>query len=361
MNTIEIETTKLVSTFDEQFVRIPTIIRLLDNLKDGIYSSYYLTEELQNKLRELKNYIINARSRELIKKDDETELLSFVENALRNSSLTNVEHIRLKKFLSANYIKNEEPKEYEEVTKYLFPFFDDKYLKKIDKNIDGLFKEIEQYQNENAKNKVKDFIYKEDKGKYVVQIFQILSTNWGKGGLSMPTVHTIVNELQKEGIIHTVGGWGSGSRDRLCYPSLKELEAIRGFRTQKENLIKGKIISNLTHLFKPFNARSFAVGVYNFIDDGGHNIYLMAKSILPQNQHMLSIGKYLHEDVISCMYNNFGYKPIKINDEALKREDSLIAFIIRSDDNKIIYRDKENARANELFKGKPRLYKDNGA
>lgn len=250
---------------------------------------------------------------------------------------------------------------------YNYNDFLDKKLNVVDENINDLFNSgwknldeirikadfigdsIESFQSDlfaTNENLIKKYIFTSKTGKYITEIANEMSERFG-GGFTVPNVKTIIDKLEEKKIITTWGGWGTGKRNRICYPDFRFVD--RSLIDGTEQKLEGIIEKRITKMFEPQRAGNFGWQLYEFDSGYQEPVYVVAGESFKDGTELDTIGLFSHSNLKEQMDSRFGYM-LKPEYNMYSNRDSLISYIVKSpDDNEILWYNENVPRALELI------------
>lgn len=344
---------EIKSWSDLTFKDLPSIEHTLHNLERGRYDVF--TNQAKYNLNKAIETLNCAYQEKLIS----DEQRSKGENLIRNSLMTKrIEH---------------EDREYILNILYSFEDFLDKRLNTVDEGIDYLFnsgwnkaeeirirsdsisQSITAFQNEKFANRqklVKDYIFSSGAGKYITEIANEMSERLGEG-FTVPNVKRIIDILENQEIITTWGGWGTGKRNKICYPNFRLID--RSLIDGKEQKLNGIIETRITHMFEPRQAKNFNWNIYEFNSNYEEPVYVVAGAFFKDGTELDSIGLFSHANLEIQMKKHLGYF-LKDDYKSYSNKDSLVAYIINDIDGNLVWHNEKEQRALDLIGHHSELY-----
>ncbi len=332
---------------DLAFKDLPSIENTLHNLKMGRYNVF--TSQTQTILNRAIDVLNCANTENLISEEERKK----GENIIKTSIITKE--------------INSEDSEYIIGLLYNYNEFLDRRLSTVDEDINDLFnsewerldeikrransinESIESFQNNlfaNKENLVEKYIFKSKIGKYITEIANELSERFGEG-FTVPNVKRIIDRLEEKKRITTWGGWGTGKRNRICYPNFRNID--RSLIDGKEQKLEGIVEERITKMFEPLRATSFGWNIYEFDSGYEEPVYVVAGASFRVGTKLDTIGLFSHANLKDQMDARFGYV-LKQEHNSYSNKDSLIAYVVKyPDDNKVLWFNEKEPRALDLI------------
>ena len=331
---------------DLAFRDLPSIENTLHNLEKGRYDVF--TSQTRGILNRAIDLLNCAHHESLISEEDKRKGEYLIKTSLSTKQITS------------------EDSEFIIEVLYRYNEFLDKRLNRLDGDIDELFdsgwerleeiKEradfiigsIESFQQElfaKRENLVKEYIFKSKTGKYITEIANELSEKLG-GGFTVSNVKRIIDILEENGVITTWGGWGTGKRNRVCYPNFRVID--RSLIDGTEQRLKGVIEDRITYMFETSGASSFGWEIYEFDSGYEEPVYVVAGEFFNERLEIDSIGLFSHANLQNQMKTHLGYR-LKPEYEPYSNKDSLIAYIVNDPEGNTLWFNEKNRRALELI------------
>ena len=328
---------------DLAFKDLPSIENTLHNLETGRYSVFtFQTKDILNKAIDVLNC---AYTENLISEEDRETGTNIIKTSIITKEITS-EHTEY--ILGILYNYNE---------------FLDRRLSIVDEDINDLLnsgwkrideleiradfisESIESFQSNlfaNKENLVKNHIFNSKTGKYITEIANELSERFGEG-FTVSNVKKIIDRLEENKTITTWGGWGTGKRNRICYPNFRVID--RSLFDGTEQKLEGIVEKRITKMFEPQSATSFGWEMYEFDSEYEEPVYVVAGASFKDGTELDTIGLFSHANLKEQMNTRFGYV-LKPEYNSYSDKDSLIAYIVKyPDDNKVLWYNKEVPRA----------------
>jgi len=331
---------------DLAFKDLPSIENTLHNLEKGRYKLF--TSQTKSILNKTIDTLNCSYHESLISEEDRKKGESIIKTSLNTKRIT--------------------PEESQYIIEVLYNYNDflDKRLNIVDENIDELFssgwerleeiekgadtiiESIESFQIklfENKENLVKNYIRTSKKGKYITEIANELSERLGEG-FTVSNVKRIIDILEKKEIITTWGGWGTGKRNRICYPNFRIID--RSLIDGTEQRLKGVVEKKITNMFEPRKAKSFGWQLYEFDSGYQEPVYVVAGAVFKEGTELDSIGLFSYANLRSQMANHLGYI-LKNEYDSYSNRDSMIAYIVNDKEGNVLWHNEKEKRALELL------------
>lgn len=320
--------------------------RIAKGLSDGRFESYKLSEEIKSDLRRASQDIEKAEELGLISQENSEEAIAIIEGALDDRAISSSEEERL---IGVHEAVLEEQEDIVEGSIDSFRSVEEMFGEDFRGGAiaEEISDKIRERQSKSNEDKLIDLIVDQERGKYIVQLFQMLWSQWGEE-FHQTAVHQLVEKLEAEGLLETEGGMGTGLGKRRVYPSLRR-EEIRELRDGTENRIVGEIENEVTDYFQVVGGR-FDLSIQEFYYGNGsrERLYLVSKERLPRERQLASIGLFFYGDLYNTMLDRFNYK-LKDEYTELVDEDSQLAYVVRNQStDETIYVDDEVSRARQL-------------
>ena len=208
---------------------------------------------------------------------------------------------------------------------------------------DSISQSITAFQNEKFANRqklVKDYIFSSGAGKYITEIANEMSERLGEG-FTVPNVKRIIDILENQEIITTWGGWGTGKRNKICYPNFRLID--RSLIDGKEQKLNGIIETRITHMFEPRQAKNFNWNIYEFNSNYEEPVYVVAGAFFKDGTELDSIGLFSHANLEIQMKKHLGYF-LKDDYKSYSNKDSLVAYIINDIDGNLVWHNEKEQR-----------------
>ncbi|MCK4445184.1 MAG: hypothetical protein KAW09_11610, partial [Thermoplasmata archaeon] len=189
--------------------------------------------------------------------------------------------------------------------------------------------------------KILDFIRLQSVSHNITQVAINLQREQ-KTGFSVSNVWRIVDRLATDRFIETVGGKGSGKRDRFCFANVATLESRR-IRDEKEEIIDGTVSSSILPYLDFNRAFTFDINVYEFNSKIQPNIYVISPCDFRIGYRVRTIGKFFEGGLEEQLKNRFGIS-FRKRREQYYDEDALLAYVHLVGEE-VIWYDEENTRA----------------
>ena len=332
---------------DLAFRDLPSIENTLHNLEKGRYNVF--THQTENILNRGIDVLNCAYTENLISEENREK----GEKIIKTSIIT----------------KNINPDNSNFILEVLYNYneFLDRRLNTVDEDINDLFnsgwkrldeirikadiisESIESFQSDlfaNKENVVKKYIFSSETGKYITEIANELSERFG-AGFTISNVKMIIDRLEDKKIITTWGGWGTGKRNRICYPNFRCID--RTLIDGTEQKLEGIIEKRITKMFEPLRSgASFGWELYEFDSGYEEPVYVVAGEFFKDGTELDTIGLFSHANLKEQMDARLGYV-LRPQYNMYSNKDSLISYIIKyPDDNEILWYNKKERRALEL-------------
>jgi len=156
----------------------------------------------------------------------------------------------------------------------------------------------------------------------------------------------IIDILEKNEIITTWGGWGTGKRNRICYPNFRNID--RSLIDGTEQRLKGVVEKKITNMFEPRKAKSFGWQLYEFDSDYQEPVYVVAGAVFKEGTELDSIGLFSHANLRNQMADRLGYI-LKTQYDSYSNRDSMIAYIVNDTEGNVLWHNEKEERALELL------------
>ena len=331
---------------DLSFRDLPSIENTLHNLEKGRYN--VLTSQTRDILNKAIDLLNCAHHESLISEEDRRKGEYLIKISLSTKQITS------------------ENSEFIIEILYNYNDFLDKRLNGLDGAIDELFdsgwerleeiKEqagfiigsIESFQEKlfaKRENLVKEYIFKSKTGKYITEIANELGERFG-AGFTISNVKKIIDRLEQNESITTWGGWGTGKRNRICYPNFRVID--RSLIDGTEQKLKGVVGDTITGMFEPRSASSFGWEIYEFNSGYEEPVYVVAGELFRAGLEIDSIGLFSHANLKNQMKVHLGYI-LKHGYEQYSDKDSLIAYIVNDPEGKTLWYNERESRTLELL------------
>ncbi len=331
---------------DLAFKDLPSIENTLHNLEKARYK------------------VFTSQTKDILNKAIDILNCSYHENLISEEDRKKGENV-IKSSIDIKTITHEESEYIIEIL-YRYNEFLDKRLNVVDENIDDLFNSgwerleeiekkagsiigsVESFQRElfeDRENVVEKYILKSIKGRYITEIANELSERFGEG-FTVSNVKRIIDILEKKDIITTWGGWGSGKRNRICYPNFRDID--RSLIDGTEQRLKGVVERSITNMFEPRRAKSFEWQLYEFDSGYVDPVYVVAGAVFKDKTEIDSIGLFSRSNLKKQMAAQIGYI-LKPEYDSYSDKDSLIAYIVNDPHGNVLWHNEKNDRALELL------------
>jgi hypothetical protein len=317
--------------------------KLVQGFQKGYYENLSLASDIKEDLREVRSTFQSAKESETLEEEKMSECIEIVNFALNEHKLDeNQADTLVSRFAEIK-------EEVETKTSLSMGEKDFQFRRSQEESLaDKMAANLRKNQKKSKEEIVEDFLVNQDNGHYVTQMFQILWSRWGKG-FSLSNVQRLVENLEKKGIAETEGGWGSGQKEKLCYPAVTS-EELKKLRDGHEQLFKGEATDDISNAFEVMRGPT-DIRVHEFSAEGAGDLFLIARKGLPMNEYMTSIGLYKQGSLQRVMSERFGYK-MREGNSSLGNRDAQIAWLVRRDQERI-YVDETKRRARSLAGASP--------
>lgn len=222
-------------------------------------------------------------------------------------------------------------------------------LDELNRRADFISESIDSFQSNlfaNRENLVKNYIFKSKIGKYITEIANELSERFGEG-FTVSNVKKIIDRLEEKKKITTWGGWGTGKRNRICYPNFRVIDRLLVDGTEQR--LEGIVEKRITKMFEPRKATSFGWDIYEFDSGYEEPVYVVAGAFFRNGTELDTIGLFSRANLKDQMNTRLGYV-LKPEYYSYSNKDSLIAYIVKyPDDNKVLWLNEKEPRALELI------------
>lgn len=319
--------------------RISRALNILNGLKKSHFEDLKLSSYVREDLETSKSIVKKASRSDVISDDDEVHYYAVIDESITNRSIedeayrfaTNI----LKKVDSYLAEKTEQVRK---GISNLRSRTDSKLRSLISSTVES---KVEQ-RGKSLEDQLLDFLVNQDTGHYLSQLFQVLYSKNEKE-FSRSKLHYLMENLEDRDLARSLGGKGTGSKKRLCYPQLSREETEK-FRRDKEQLFTGEVSEDLKNHFKLKSGMS-GVSVNKFETEEVGEIFLIAKQPLPTEIKLNSVGIFTDRSLEDIMYHDFGY--VKADENDTFAENSQIAYLITSEQKKV-FEDEDRGRAQKI-------------
>lgn len=298
--------------------------RIADSMVKKRFADYTLTDELITTLNNVEQDFKDAK--EITERNEISTELEILQKAKAKKILNEEErnillhsHKQLLEFQSSLLEGDTEPI----TASPVLSEFDNGAAEEI-------IAKLKDLKEKSAEEKLEDFILNQDRGRYIVEIFQILTKRWGST-FSQGRTHSLVEKLESANRVRTTGGHGTGKARRRVYPSMAKYDT-RKDRDGTESLVLGQVETNIRDYFinhgGPMN-----LNIYEFYYDeeyeGDKLILVTQNSDLPKQIPMKSIGFYKNRNLSDFMDSEFGHRMKEKYLEDYGDDESQIATLVK--------------------------------
>lgn len=324
--------------------KAPTIRNALENLRYNRRSS--LTEETLKFAREI---IFETYQRSIISKENRDEAITIVDQLIEGEAVENKDTDLLVSIIDVyvDYLDNFGGGINRSVHQFK-ESLPDRWKEEINDISDSLTLSMRELVKRDLSDKTKiveEYISKIDTGQNITNIANALSEIYGYEGFSIPNVWRMINELEHNDYIITIGGRRRGARDRIPYPNLLMIrDRIKS--DGKERMIRGEAQENISHHLDYRRANTLGLQVYEFNTNYDPKIYLVSKREVPLNVELKSIGMFYEDSLEAHLSQLYGYS-LKPEWKRYAEEDTLIAYFIKDFKNNVVFLEKSD-RAQQL-------------
>lgn len=315
--------------------RAKKLARITQAMRSGHFSQFELPPQTVEELDEVKKELHKAKKHGIIEQETFERCHNIIEQSKVERNITEEDQELLLKTYGRLTSQSEQALQ---DLKQSVKASSDKSRKDLTKSI---VDEIRKKQNREPREIIEDFILKEEEGKYLSQLAQILYYRWGEE-FKYHEVHQMIETLEDKKRVETIGGQTKGKKRRV-YPSV-ESEQWRELRDGKEVKLNGEVEEDITDHFQNIRGRT-DIHIQEFHYGQSNRIYVATKEKLPSKKNLTSIGRFYKDSLYTTMMDNFGYK-LKPDYEGMGYEDSQIALFVRG--NNFRWLDESNPRAKEI-------------
>lgn len=332
---------------DFAFKDLPSIENTLHNLKKGRYNVF--TSQTKIILNRAIDVLNCANIENLISEEERKKGDNIIETSIKTKEISSEDsEFIIKVLYNYNEFLDRRLSIVDEDISDLFNSGWER-LDELKKRTDSINESIESFQSElfaNNENLVEKYIYKSKTGKYITEIANELSESFGEG-FTVPNVKRIIDRLEEKKRITSWGGWGTGKRNRICYPNFRNID--RSLIDGKEQKLEGIVEEKITKMFEPLRATYFGWNIYKFDSEYEEPVYVVAGAVFRVGTKLDTIGLFSHAKLKDQMDARFGYV-LKQEYNSYSNKDALIAYVVKyPDDKKVLWFNDKEPRALELI------------